>query len=252
MSKKPPRRDPVIVYRRGEDRGLKPFLPRTGGYRMGRDAAPRRQQKPKKQQKEPKTVLPEKVRFHNQCLEATKVLDSPEQEIAKACYYLCFLVHETKTNSDLFPLKHKILEKIFKSSHSCLTVHHVRRGDREIYHLSSEAKKKWEAETGGNKHHQRMYVTPKCKIEYEKGYFDLYNFHIILEPFRFSFYLPLHQSPWLDKRRLSRRKFHYPQTVEYGLVGGKQITTSRKATMVTLEEIKKELDDFLKMELNDS
>jgi hypothetical protein len=246
MAKKPPRRDPIIVYKR-EEKGLKPFLPKTrGGFRLG--PPPRPNQKPKKP-KETKTVLPEKVRFHNAAMEAIEAMGTPDREIAKGCYFLCFLVHETKTSTDLFPLKHNVLEKIFKSGTSCLTVNYVRRGDREIYHLSPEAKKKWETETGSNKHHIRMYLSPKCKVEFEEGYFDLYHFHVVLEPFRFSFYLPIHQAGWLDKRRISKRRFHYPQTVEYGLFEGKLITTSRKATMISLEQIKEELDKLLEKDI---
>ncbi len=243
MAKKPPRRDPIIVYKR-EEKGLKPFLPKDRGFRFGRSSQQRPQQKTKKPAK-PKAVLPEKVRFHNQCLAEIENLPTPDREIAKACYYMCFLVHETKTSSDLFPLKHDVLEKIFRSGANCLTVNYVRRGDREIYHLTDDVKAKWEAETGGNKHHVRMYLTSKCKVEFEEGYFDLYHFHIVTEPFRFSFYLPIHQAPWLDKRRLSKRRFHYPQTVEYGLIAGKVITTSRKATMVPRALLKDELDAFL-------
>lgn len=246
MAKKPPRRDPIIVYKR-EEKGLKPFLPKTrGGFRLG--PPPRPPQKPKKP-KETKAVLPEKVRFHNAALEEIEAMPSPDKEIIRACYFLCYLVHETKTSTDLFPLKHNTLEKLFKSGHSCLTVNYVRRGDREIYHLSPEAKKKWEQETGGNKHHIRMYLTPKCKVEFDEGYFDLYHFHIVLDPFRFSFYLPIHQAPWLDKRRISKRRFHYPQTVEYGLFRGKVITTSRKATMIALDQIKVELQKLLDLEV---
>jgi hypothetical protein len=246
MPKKPPRRDPIIVYKR-EDKGLKPFLPKArGAFRFG---APQRPQRPRKP-KETKAVVPEKVRFHAASLAEMEALPSPEKEIATACYYLCFLVHETKTSTDLFPLKHNVLEKIFKSGHNCLTVNYVRRGDREIYHLAPDAKKSWETETGGNKHHVRMYLTPKCKVEFEEGYFDLYHFHIVMEPFRFSFYLPIHQAPWLNKRRLSKRRFHYPQTVEYGLVSGKVITTSRKATMIPLEEIKAQLQKLLDLDVD--
>jgi hypothetical protein len=246
MPKKPPRRDPIIVYKR-EDKGLKPFLPKArGAFRFG---APQRPQRPRKP-KETKAVVPEKVRFHAASLAEMDALPSPEKEIATACYYLCFLVHETKTSTDLFPLKHNVLEKIFKSGHNCLTVNYVRRGDREIYHLAPDAKKSWETETGGNKHHVRMYLTPKCKVEFEEGYFDLYHFHIVMEPFRFSFYLPIHQAPWLNKRRLSKRRFHYPQTVEYGLVSGKVITTSRKATMIPLEEIKAQLQKLLDLDVD--
>lgn len=246
MPKKPPRRDPIIVYKR-EDKGLKPFLPKSrGAFRFG---APQRPQRPRKP-KETKAVVPEKVRFHAASLAEMEALPSPEKEIATACYYLCFLVHETKTSTDLFPLKHNVLEKIFKSGHNCLTVNYVRRGDREIYHLAPDAKKSWETETGGNKHHVRMYLTPKCKVEFEEGYFDLYHFHIVMEPFRFSFYLPIHQAPWLNKRRLSKRRFHYPQTVEYGLVSGKVITTSRKATMIPLEEIKVQLQKLLDLDVD--
>lgn len=247
MAKKPPRRDPIIVYKR-EEKGLKPFLPRNLGFRFGHDNKPQGRPKQKKP-REPKPVVPEKVRFHQENMTRLDNLPSPDKDIARACYYLCFLVHETKTSTDLFPLKHNVLEKIFKSGHNCLTVNYVRRGDREIYHLTSDAKKKWEAETDGNKHHIRMYLTPKCKVEFEEGYFDLYHFHMVLEPFRFSFYLPIHQAPWLDKRRLSRRRFHYPQTVEYGLVEGKVITTSRKATLIPLEEIKEVLDAFIEKKL---
>lgn len=244
MPKKPPRRDPIIVYKR-EERGLKPFLPKSRGFRFG---PPQVAQKAKKA-KETKAVLPEKVRFHNANVELIQAMPSPEKEIASACYYLCYLVHETKTSSELFPLKHNVMEKIFKSGHSCLTVSYIRRGDREIYHLSAEAKKNWERETDGNKHHIRLYLTSKCKVEFDDGYFDLYHFHIVLDPFRFSFYLPIHQAPWIDKRRLSKRPFHYPQTVEYGLVSGKVITTSRKATMVPTEKIKAEMQKLLDLDL---
>lgn len=245
MPKKPPRRDPIIVYKR-EEKGLKPFLPKNRGFRFG--APPQAPQKAKKL-KETKPVAPEKLSVHTKNLEEIEGMPTPEKDIALACYYLCFLVHETKTSTELFPLKHNALEKIFKSGHSCLTVNYVRRGDREICHLSAEAKKKWEAETGGNKHHVRMYLSPKCKVEFEEGYFDLYHFHIVLDPFRFSFYLPIHQALWLDKRRLSKRRFHYPQTVEYGLSHGKLVTTSRKATMVPLEKIKEELQKLVELDL---
>jgi hypothetical protein len=248
MAKKPPRRDPIIVYKR-EDRGLKPFLPRERGFRLGRKPQPQASKKVKKP-RENKTVIPEKVRFHNESLAEIDAMKSPEKEIARACYFLSFLVHETKTNSELFPLKHNILVKLFKSGHSSMSVNYVRRGDKEIYHLTSEAKKKWEAETDGNKHHARMYLTPKCKVEFDEGYFDLYHFHIVLEPFRFSFYLPVHQAPWIDKRRVSKRRFHYPQTVEYGLVSGKMITTSRKASLVSVEQIKQELEDVLETDID--
>jgi hypothetical protein len=94
-----------------------------------------------------------------------------------------------------------------------------------------------------------MYLTQKCKIDYEEGYFDLFHFHIVIEPFRFSFYLPIRQAQWIDKRRISKRKFHYPQTVEYGLVRGQVITTSRKATMVPLEDIKTEFQKLIDIEV---
>lgn len=244
--KKPPKRDPIIVYKR-EEKGLKPFLPKTrAGFRFPPGQNPPAQ-KPKKP-KETKTVVPEKMRFHQESLALTEDLPSPEKEIVRAGYFLCFLVHETKTTSELFPLKHNALEKIFKLGHSCLTVNYVRRGDREVYNLSADAKKKWETETGSNKHHIRMYMTPKCKLEFEEGYFDLYHFQIVLEPFRFSFYLPIHQATWMDKRRISKRRFHYPQTVEYGLVNGKVITTSRKATLVPLEQIKEELQKLIDLD----
>ncbi len=242
MAKKPPRRDPIIVYKR-EEKGLKPFLQGARGLRFG--PTPQKQKKIK----EPKVVVPEKVKENLANIEEINNFPSPDREIAKACYYLCFLVHETKTTNDLFPLKHNVLEKIFKSGHSCLTVNYVRRGDREVYTLSPEAKKKWQTETGSNKHHIRMYLSQKCKVDYEEGYFDLYHFHIVMEPFRFSFYLPIHQAPWMDKRRISKRKFHYPQTVEYGLVRGKVITTSRKATMVPIEEIKTEFQKLFDIEI---
>lgn len=242
MPKKPPRRDPIIVYKR-EDKGLKPFLPNPRGMRFG--PTPPRPKKPK----ETKSVMPEKVKFHMANLEEINSMPSPEREIAMACYYLCFLVHETKTSSELFPIKHNVLEKVFKSGHGCLTVNYVRRGDREIYNLSPEAKKLWESETSSNKHHLRMYLTPKCKVEFEEGYFDLYHFHIVIEPFRFSFYLPIHQAQWIDKRRVSKRRFHYPQTVEYGLVRGKMITTSRKATMTPIEEMKVEFQKLQDLEI---
>jgi len=245
MPKKPPKRDPIIVYKR-EEKGLKPFLPKSRGLRFGGPPIPR--QKPRKP-KEVKAVIPEKVKQHAENLAIIDAMPSPERDIVRACYFLCYLVHETKTSTDLFPLKHNALEKIFKSGHSCLTVNYVRRGDREIYHLSPEAQKSWEVETGENKHHIRMYLTPKCKVDFDEGYFDLYHFHIVIEPFRFTFYLPIHQAQWLDKRRLSKRRFHYPQTVEYGLVKGKVITTSRKATMIPLEQIKEELEKFQQADL---
>ncbi len=247
MAKKPPKRDPIIVYKR-EEKGLRPFLPKSRGVRFGKISPPRIQQKVKRPN-ETKTVLPEKVRLHHQYLEEMEAMPSPDKEIAKACYYLCFLVHETKTNSDLFPLKHSVLEKLFRTGLPCLTINYVRRGDKEVYKLSAEARRKWEEETGSNKHHVRMYLTPKCKVEFEEGYFDLYHFHVVVEPFRFSFYLPIHQAPWIDKRRISKRKFHYPQTIEYGLARGKVITTSRKATLVPKDLIAKELQAFVETDI---
>jgi hypothetical protein len=247
MAKKPPKRDPIIVYKR-EDKGLKPFLPRERGFRFGKVSPQKQQPKPRKP-KEEKTVLPEKVKQHRRNLEEIEAMPSPEREVARACYFLCFLVHETKVTTELFPLKHNVLEKIFKGAYPFVTVSFVERGDKEIYHLSHEAKKRWESETGGDKHHIRMYLTPKCKVEFEKGYYDLYYFHIVIEPFRFAFYLPTYQAQWLDKRRLSKRRFRYPQTVEYGLVRGKVITSSRKSTMVPLEEVKAELQAFVETEI---
>jgi len=247
MSRKTPRRDPIIVYRR-EDKGLKPFLPKNRG--MGFPGGP--MPGPRKKTRKPKErveVIPEKVREHQESLELLDKLATPEKEIARACYYMCFLVHETKSNEKVFPLKHIVLEKIFSSGHSCITVNHVQRGDREIYHLSGDAKKKWESETDGNKHYIRMYLTPKCKVEYEEGYYDLYHFHIVIDLFRFSFYLPIHQAPWIDKRRVSKRRFHYPQTVEFGLVKGKPVTTSRKASIVPLETIQEELKALMDMKI---
>ena len=165
MPKKPPRRDPIIVYKR-EEKGLKPFLPKArGGFRFGPPQRPQRPRKPK----ETKAVVPEKVRFHAASLAEMEALPSPEKEIATACYYLCFLVHETKTSTDLFPLKHNVLEKIFKSGHNCLTVNYVRRGDREIYHLSPEAKKSWETETGGTSIMFGCILPPSAKWSLKKA-----------------------------------------------------------------------------------
>jgi hypothetical protein len=55
----------------------------------------------------------------------------------------------------------------------------------------------------------------------------------------------------MDKRRVSKRRFHYPQTVEYGLVKGKGITSSRKATLVPREQIREELEKFKEAELKE-
>src|SRR5208283_6085663 len=53
MAKKPPRRDPIIVYKR-EEKGLKPFLRQSRGFRFGPlQAPPPKQRKPK----EVKTVV---------------------------------------------------------------------------------------------------------------------------------------------------------------------------------------------------
>jgi hypothetical protein len=248
MTKKTPRRDPIIVYKR-EEKGLQPFLPKDRGFRGGRPAKPPLPRKTKIP-KENKPVVPEKVRFHLDCLGEIDEMESPEREIVRGAYFLSFLVHETKTNTDMFPLKHNVLERIFRSAHPSLTVNYVRRGDREVYSLSAEAKKKWETETGGNKHHIRMYLTAKCKVDFEEGYFDLCHFQLVVEPFRFSFFLPVHQAPWIDKRRISKRRFHYPQTVEYGLIRGKMITTSRKASLVTMEQIAEELNKILEADID--
>ena len=53
----------------------------------------------------------------------------------------------------------------------------------------------------------------------------------------------------MDKRRISKRKFFYPQTVEYGLFRGKVITTSRKATMAPLDEIRSEFQKLIDVEI---
>lgn len=57
MTKKPPRRDPIIVYKR-EEKGLQPFLPKDRGFRGGRKPQPQLPRRVKKP-KENKPVVPE-------------------------------------------------------------------------------------------------------------------------------------------------------------------------------------------------
>ncbi len=181
-------------------------------------------------------------------MEEIEAMASPEKEITRACYFLCYLVHETKTSTDLFPIKHNVLEKLFKSGHSSLTVNYVRRGDREIYHLSPEAKKKW------NRRQAAINTTfdvpyPEMQGGIRGRLFRSLSFSHRSGPFPFLV-LPAHSSGSVaGQKENPKRRFHYPQTVEYGLFQGKVITTSRKATMITLEQIKEELQQVLDAEI---
>jgi len=218
MAKKPPKRDPIIVYKR-EEKGLRPFLRQSRGFKFGPPpgTGPQKQRKPK----EIKTVVPEKVRLHIDTLAEIDQMPSPEKEIVRACYFMSFLVHETKSSNELFPLKHKALEKIFKSGHNCLTVNYVQRGDREIYHLSPEAEKKWEKETGSNKHHLRMYLTPKCKVEFEEGYFDLTIFTLSSNRSGSHFICRFTRLPGLPSGESQNGNFTIPKRWNTGLFAGR-------------------------------
>ena len=107
---------------------------------------------PKQKQDKPKGPPPvDKLSQHHDYLAVIESMPSPEKEVARACYFLCFLINENRTTTSLFPFKDKVLEKISKSGNDCMMVSYVRRGDRLNYRLTPEAKEKWESETGGKK-----------------------------------------------------------------------------------------------------
>src|SRR5271157_6002990 len=120
--------------------------------------------------KETKPVISQKVQQHLDYLKEIESMPSPEREIARACYFLCYLINEKRTTATLFPLKDKVLAKISQTGHDYLMVSYIRRWDRLNYRLTPEAKVKWEAETAGKKALAHLYRTRRCYVEAEKGY----------------------------------------------------------------------------------
>ena len=200
------------------------------------------QDKPEK----PKGPAPiDKVSQHLDYLKEIEFLPSPDKEIAGACFYLCYLINENRNTTTLFPLKDEVLEKIYKSGHKFLMVSYVKRGDRLIYHLPPEVKAKWETETGGKKGLIILYRTPECLIQSERGYYDLYQFHIVVEPFRFLFYMPVETATWVTDDRVLKPRLRVSYTNEYGLLRGKSIKISRKSTNTTDEQLGYKIKKFL-------
>jgi hypothetical protein len=123
--------------------------------------------------------------------------------------------------------------------------YYIKRGDRLTHRLTQEAREKWESETGGKKGLMHMYRTPECFVQSERGYYDLYQFHIVIEPFRFMFYMPVETAPWVDEERLLKPRLYTNVTPEHGLLRGKTIKISRKSINTNDEQIGEELKRFL-------
>lgn len=237
---------PVVI--RKEEKSPKPLPPK--GEPPERKQ-PQRSEEPKEKtpdlrQDKPKGPAPvDKVSQHLDYLTEIESMSLPEREIARACYFLCFLINENRTTTTLFPIKDKILESLFKSGHICLMMSYVRRGDRLTYRLTQEAKEKWESETGGKKDLIHLYRTPGCYVQSERGYYNLYQFHVVVEPFRFLFHMPVDLGSWVAEERLLKPRLHTNHMTEYGLLRGQAIKISRKSINATDEQIGQELQRFL-------
>ena len=223
------KKDPVIVVQK-ENKPLKPPPPKT---------IPVKPEKPKG----PPPV--DKDYQYQEYLKEIESIHSPNREIASVCLYLCTLINENRTTSTLFPLKDEVLKRIYESGHECLMVSYIKRGDRLTHRLTQEAREKWESETGGKKGLMHMYRTPECFVQSERGYYDLYQFHIVIEPFRFMFYMPVETAPWVDEERLLKPRLYTNVTPEHGLLRGKTIKISRKSINTNDEQIGEELKRFL-------
>jgi len=200
------------------------------------------QDKPEK----PKGPAPvDKLSQHSEYLKEIEFLSSPDKEIAGACFYLCYLINENRNSTTLFPLKDEVLEKVYKGGYKCLMVSYVKRGDRLTYQLPKEVKEKWESETGGKKGLLILYRTPECFVQSEKGYYDLYQFHIVVEPFRFLFYMPVETASWVIDDRVLKPRLRVSHTYEHGLLRGKNIKISRKSTNTTDEQLGYKIKKFL-------
>jgi len=201
---------------------------------------------PQDKPENPKGPAPvDKVSQHSEYLKEIEFLPSPDKEIAGACFYLCYLINENRNSTTLFPLKDGVLEKIYKGGYKCLMISHVKRGDRLTYQLPKEVKEKWESETGGKVGMTILYRTPDSFVQSERGYYDLYQFHIVVEPFRFLFYIPVETAPWVTNDRILRPTLYASYTNEYGLLRGKSIKISRKSTNATDEQIGYKIKKFL-------
>ena len=203
-----------------------------------------------KQPERPKGPAPiDKAQQHADYLSEIEALSSPDRALVSACYFLCFLINENPTTTTLFSMKDKVLEKIFRSGHEC-SVSYIRRWDKLTYRLEPEAKEKWELETGGKKDLLHLYRTPGCQVQLQRGYYDLYQFHVVTEPFRFVFYMPMELASWVDQERLQKPRLHTNNTTEVGLLRGRHIRMSRKSTGLTDEQIGAELQRFLDYEMS--
>jgi len=201
---------------------------------------------PQDKPENPKGPAPvDKVSQHLDYLKEIEFLSSPDKEIAGASFYLCYLINENRNTTTLFPLKDGVLEKIYKGGYKCLMVSYVKRGDRLTYQLPKEVKEKWESETCGKVGMTILYRTPDSFVQTERGYYDLYQFHIVVEPFRFLFYIPVENAPWVTNDRILRPTLYASYTNEYGLLRGKSIKISRKSTNTTDEQLGYKIKKFL-------
>ena len=191
----------------------------------------------------------DKAQQHANYLSEIEALSSPERALVSACYFLCFLFNENPTTTTLFPMKDKVLEKIFQSGHDC-SVSYIRRWDKLTYRLEPEARDKWQSETGAKKDLLHLYRTPGCQVQLQRGYYDLYQFHVVIEPFRFVFYMPVELASWIDPERLQKPRLHMNQIKEVGLLRGRHIKMSQKSTQLTDEQIGAEIQRFLDTEMS--
>lgn len=200
------------------------------------------QDKPEK----PKGPTPvDKASQYYEYIKEIESIPSPGREIAGVCFYLCYLINENRNSTTLFPLKDEVLEKIYRGGYRCLMVSHVKRGDRLTYQLPKESREKWESETGGKVGLSILYRTPDSFVQIERGYYDLYQFHIVVEPFRFLFYMPVGTASWVTNDRILKPTLYASYTSEHGLLRGKSIKISRKSTNTTDEQLGYKIKKFL-------
>lgn len=84
-----------------------------------------------------------------------------------------------------------------------------------------------------------------------EGYTSLYRFHVVVEPFRFMFHMPVKLASWMPEERIAKPRLHSNLVTECGLLRGQKIKMSKKGTGLTDEEIGEEIRRFLGTDLSE-
>lgn len=124
------------------------------------------------------------------------VIDYPESNLLKACFYLFHANHYAKTYSEhsnrLYSLKNQVIQKMYRENSPIIKASYLLGPDRRKIWLCEDCKDA--ARTAGisyNTYIRKEYYCPKCTVQsIIKEYYSLVEFNIQVTDYRFTFHLP--------------------------------------------------------------